>query len=314
MSLLSETLARQSAVPDGLYPYVRTLENDQLTPRLTATAIPIHGDSLQIPAILGLTLPAYTLAGDTIDSLATEYEATARRYFLRNIRAQVQVSGKVAQAVSDSRGVDLFRSQIDAKMLGMWSSVGSRVLYGTDVDPQPAGLITLADQNPNGLIDASGAASSLTTLDNMIELMSPVDGGSPLAFVMNSRQFKRMTSLACSLGCGFQFMPDPVLGRNLLHYMGIPLLRSDYILNTEEATSNRTSIYLVYLGARPQEPLLGGLVWFYKEDIGLPIQVSPPARSSDPIDVMYCDLELIHGLASLSKNAVLRTRNINGLP
>ena len=95
---------------------------------------------------------------------------------------------------------------------------------------------------------------------------------------MNRGQFTRISAAAHASGFDLQILPDPVLGKPVAHYMGVPLLVSDFITDTE--TTTKTSIYLVYLGRREGEPQFGGLVWFYNGDTGPGIRVDGPMRTS----------------------------------
>ena len=244
-------------------------------------------------------------SGGDADASETTYQASARVFGLRRIAAKVEVSGEIAQNISMVN--DVFEQQIQAKMLAIWGAVGTRLIYGDGVDPEPAGLETLAAENPAGVLTpaaGAGGALALPDLDTLIANMYPWDGGQPRFFVMNRGQYKRFAALCHAAGFTPPFLPDPVLGLPLATHMGVPVLVSDFITDTEPST--RTSIYLVHLGPRQNEPQLGGLVWFYNEDTGAGIRVDGPHRTSADADLLYADLELNIGFASLSSGAVLR--------
>ena len=193
--------------------------------------------------------------------------------------------------------------------------MGSQLIYGTGVDPEPFGLETLAGQNPVVPFTPAAGANTLLTLndmDRLIESMYPWDGGSPRAFVMNRGQYKKLVSLARASGFDLPIYPDPILGRPVVHYCGVCVLVSDFILNTEQTTppNDTTSVYLVYLGTRESEPQFGGLVWYYNQDTGPGIRVDGPHRNSGTADLLYTDLELNIGFASLSKGAVVRLKEV----
>jgi hypothetical protein len=118
-----------------------------------------------------------------------------------------------------------------------------------------------------------------------------------------------MAGLARTAGFELSVRPDPVLGRPLPHYTGIPLLVSDWITDTESGT--KTSVYLVILSAREGEPQLGGLVWGYNPETGAGIRVGGPYRTNaSAADLLFSTLELNLAFASLSTGSVLRLSNV----
>ena len=245
-------------------------------------------------------------SGDPVDDTATSYQATARKFEFRRVAGKVRVPGDVAQNVSMIN--DVFEQQIQAKMLAMWKAVSTYVIYGDDTDPEPAGLQTLASENSSSW-SAAGGALTLALLDEMIERMSPWDGGQPRAFVMNKGRYRAFAGLCHAAGFTPPFQPDPILGLPVAHYMGVPVLASDFITDTEN--TDKTSVYLVHLGPREDEPQLGGLVWFYNEDTGAGIRVDGPHRTSATADELYADLEINLGFASLSTDSVLRLEQLS---
>ena len=289
--------------------YVENCPSDQFLPRIPKLSI--RGDSLQCTEVDELATASFVSSGGNADASATTYQGTARKFDLRRIPAKAEVPGDIAQNVSQVN--DVFEQQIQAKMLGIWKTVGTKVIYGDGVDPDPVGLQTLAAENPAGALQPLAGANTpltLADLDNLIANQYPWDGGQPRAFVLNRGQYKRLTGLCHTAGFTPAFLPDPVLGVPLAHYMGVCILVSDYITNTEEVSENRTSVYLVHLGPRQSEPQLGGLVWFYNQETGAGIRVDGPHRTSEAADVLYADLELNIGFASLSSGAVLRLKDV----
>jgi hypothetical protein len=282
--------------------------SDQLLTRIPKVGI--QGDSLNVTPVQTLATSSFLTSGAAVDVTATDYEATARSFPLRRVSVQVQVNGDIAQNVSAIN--DIFEQQIQAKMVSMWNTVGTKLIYGTGTDPEPYGIETLAGQNPiTPLSPLAGANTplTLTDMDRLIENLYPWDGGAPRAFVMNRGQYKKLFSLARASGFDLPIYPDPILGRPVVHYAGVCVLVSDFIINTEPA-ANTTSVYLVYLGTRESEPQFGGLVWFYNQDTGPGIRVDGPHRNSGTADLLYTDLELNIGFASLSKGAVLRLKEV----
>jgi hypothetical protein len=51
-------------------------------------------------------------------------------------------------------------------------------------------------------------------------------------------------------------------------------------------------------------------VWFYNEDTGAGVRVDGPHRTSSATDLLFADLELNIGFATLSTGSVLRRFNI----
>ncbi len=289
--------------PDVLGSYVKENNTDQLLPRVPK--LMVRGDSLQVTAVETLGGAAFVTSGGAVNDAATSYVSTARKFELRRMATKVEVSGDIAQNVSMIN--DVFEQQIQAKMVSMWNVAGEKLIYGTGSDPEPAGLETLAGENTNSPTVAGGPLS-LTMLDDMIEKMKPWDGGQPLYFVMNSGQYKKFTNLVHSAGFDVSFKPDPILGRMLACYMGVTIIVSDWINNSEGAGT--TSVYCVHMGTREGDAQFGGLVWFYNEDTGAGIRVDGPHRTSAVEDLMYADLELNLGFASLSTDSVLRLEQV----
>ncbi len=306
MGSVSRAQALLLSHPDVQGAYVQDAPTDQLLPRLPKMAV--EGDSLQVTKVDTLATASFISSGGAADNSATSYDATARKFELRRVAAKVEVTGDVAQNVSAIN--DVFEQQIQAKMLAIWEAVGEKLIYGDGVDPNPFGLETLASQHPNGPIDNGGALLALADLDEMIQHVRPWDGSQPRAFVMNREQYKNLGGLAATAGIRLPFAPEPILGREVAHYMGVPILVSDYIKTDETSSPDTTSVYLVFFGPREGEPQLGGLVWFYNEDTGAGIRVDGPHRTSATQDLLYADLELNIGFASLSTGSVLRMHNI----
>jgi len=303
MASVTKAQAQLLSHPQVLGAYVETAKTDQLLPRVPKMMI--RGDSLQCTEVDALATASFISSGGMADDSATTYQATARKFETRRIAAKVEVTGDIAQNVSMVN--DVFEQQIQAKMLAMWSTVGEKLIYGTGTDPEPSGLQTLASENPAGLLTA-GASLTLAHLDSMIESMSPWDGGQPRVFVMNKGQYSALAALCHAAGFTTPMQPDPILGLPVAHYMRVAVLVSDYIIDTED--TDKTSIYLVHLGPREDEPQLGGFVWFYNEDTGAGIRVDGPHRTSATADLLYADLEINIGFASLSSGSVLRLQQI----
>ncbi len=307
MASVSKAQALLLSHPQVLGAYVVNNPTDQLLPRLPKIAV--RGDSLQVTQVDVLATAAFITSGGNADASETTYVTPARKFDLRRMATKVEVTGEVAQNVSMVN--DVFQQQIEAKMLAMWNTVGEKLIYGTGVDPEPAGLQALSGEYAAGVLQpAAGAGTpfALQDLDRLIETVFPWDGGLPRAFVMNRLQYRRFAGLCHAAGFTPATLPDPILGAPLLHYLGVPILVSDFILNTE--TANTTSIYLVVLGPRDDEPQLGGLVWFYNEDTGAGIRVDGPHRTSGAADMLYSDLELNMGFATLGVGSVARLKDI----
>jgi hypothetical protein len=134
MSSISRTQALTISHADVLGSYIKTLETDQLLPRIPKMAV--RGDSLQVADVATLATASFVTSGGTADASATDYDTPARSYPLRRVPTRVEVNGDIAQNVSMIN--DVFEQQIEAKMIAMWSAVGSKLIYGTGVDPEPA--------------------------------------------------------------------------------------------------------------------------------------------------------------------------------
>jgi hypothetical protein len=303
MSSISRAQALLISHADVLGAYIKTNATDQLLPRIPKLAV--RGDSLQAAAVEVLATAAFISSGGSADASATTYAAVARSFPMRRIAATVEVNADLAQNVS--RINDVFEQQIEAKIVAFWNEVGTDLIYGSGIDPEAAGLSTLAAEHPDGVI-ALGTALTLAGLDDMIRRVRPWDGETPRAFVMNRGQYAKLTSLCHAAGFDLEIRPDPVLGKPLAHYMGVPVLVSDFITDTE--STNKTSVYLVILGSRDGEAQFGGLVWFYNQDTGAGVRVDGPHRTSGATDVLFSSLELNIGFASLSTGSVLRLSTI----
>jgi hypothetical protein len=306
MASVSRAQALLLSHPQVLGSYLAENNTDQLLVRLPK--VPVRGDSYQCSKINALATADFVSAGGATDASATTYVTPARKFELRRIAAKVEVSTDVAQNVSLIN--DVFQQQIEAKQIAIWNKVGDRLIYGTNADPQPAGLEVFAAEHPNGVINGGGAGLSLAHLDDMISKIRPWGGRTPRYFVMNRSQYVKVGQLARAAGFQLATMPDPILGEPLLHFQGIPILVSDWITNEEDVPNLRTSVYLVVLGTREGEPQYGGLVWFYNEDTGAGIRVDGPHRTSGANDILFADLELNIGFATLSTGAVLRRDRI----
>lgn len=309
MPSVSRAQALLLSHPEVWGSYLATNNTDQLLPRLPK--VPVVGDSLRVTRVDTLATASFVTSGGTADDSATTYVSTAREFPLRRIPAKVLLNGDIAQNVSNVN--DVFEQQIQAKMVAIWNAIGSKLIYGTGVDPEPAGLATLAAENPVAPFNPAGGAGTaltLTDIEKLIENMAPWEGGSPRALVMNRGQYRKMAALARAAGFTLPIAADPVLGKPVAHYLGVPILVSDWILNNEGAGTNTTSVYMVYLGPRQDEPQLGGLVWFYNQNTNAGIRVDGPHRTSSTTDVLFSDLEINIGFASLSTGAVLRLKEV----
>jgi len=303
MSSISRALALQISHPDVLGSYLSSNPSDQLLPRIAKMAV--VGDSLQVANIETLALAFFISSGGTADASATTYAVAARQFPIRRIATRVEVNGDIAQNVSMVN--DVFEQQIQAKMIAMWNAVGDKLINGTGSDPEPAGLVTLAAENADSFSNA-GANLTLAKLDEMIRLFRPWDGDTQRAFVMNRGRYAKFIALCHAAGFDPAIMPDRILGKPLAHYMGVPVLVSDFITDTETLTT--TSVYLACLGTREGEPQFGGLVWFYNRDTGPGIRVDGPHRTSGTTDLLFSTLELNIGFASLSTGSVLRMSSV----
>ncbi len=301
MTSVTKAQALLLSHPQVLGAYLVNNNSDQLLPRVPK--VMVRGDSLQCTEVDTLATASFIDSGGNADASATTYDSTARKFELRRIAAKVEVTGDIAQNVSMIN--DVFEQQIQEKMIAMWNTVGEKLIYGDNVTDEPAGLETLVEAAQT--ISAAGALT-LAHLDSMIEALYPWDGGTPRAFVMNRGQYSAFTALCHASGFTPQVKPDPILGLPVACYMGVPVLVSDFITDTETATT--TSVYLTILGPRDDEPQFGGLVWFYNEDTGAGIRVDGPHRTSAEADLLYADLELNIGFATLSPGSLIRLSDV----
>ena len=299
MSSITRAQALLISSADVLGSYIKTNNVDQLLPRVPKMAV--KGDSLQVAAVNVLATAPFISSGGTADASESTYDANARSFPLRRIAAKVELNGDIAQNVSMIN--DVFEQQIQAKMVAMWNNVGDSLINGTGVDPFPSGLATLASTTT-----VAAGVLTLAMLDAMIALVRPWDGDTPRAFVMNSSQYLKLIGLAHTAGFDLPCKPDPILGKPVLHYAGIPVLISDWITNTEGGS--KTSVYLVILGPREGDPQFGGLVWCYNSETGAGIRVDGPHRTSGTTDLLFATLDLNIAFASLSTGAVVRTSTI----
>ncbi len=308
MSSISRAQALLISHAQVLGAFLASNSSDQLLPRIPKARI--RGDSLNATkyGVASLGGASFVTSGGAANADPTSYDSPARSFPLRRIATRVEVAGDIAQNVSMVN--DVFQEQIEAKMLSMWNTVGTKLISGANADPDPAGLEFFAAEHPDGVGDMGGATLTLDALDDMIEHVRPWDGGAPRAFIVNRGQFKRITKLAHAAGFDLAILPDPMLGKPMAHYMGVPILVTDFITNTEGVGTNRTSIYLAFLGSREGEPQLGGLVWFFNEDTGPGIRVDGPLRTSNSTDLLFATLELNIGFATLSTGAVYRLQNV----
>lgn len=304
MSTVSRAQALLLSHPDVKGSYLSSNNNDQLLSRIPK--VPTMGDSYQVTDIDTLGGAGFISSGTAVNTDATTYDATARKRELMRIAAKVEVAGDVAQNLSMIN--DVFQQQIEAKSISIWNTVGEKLIYGTGVDPEPAGLVTLAAENPLGSLSPIGTTLQLGDLNNLIAGMKPWDGGQLRYFVMNSGQYSRVLSIAHASGFELECKREPLLNRPVLHYAGVPILVTDWINDTTE--SGTSSVYIVHLGAREGEAQFGGLVWFYNEDTGAGIRVDGPHRTSANTDILYADLELNIGFQTLSTGSVLRLAGI----
>jgi hypothetical protein len=302
MTSISRAQALTISHPQVRGSYLPRNNTDQLLVRLPK--VPIRGDSYQCARIETLATAAFVSSGGATDASATTYAATARNFPLRRIAAKAEVNTDIAQNVSMIN--DVFQQQIEAKQIAIWNTVGTKLISGDNADPNPAGLEFFAAEHPAGVINGGGATLTLANLDDMIKEVRPWSGRTPRYFVMNRGQYARVCALARAAGFALQSMPDPLLGEPLLHFSGVPILVSDWITDAEDPPNNRTSVYLVVLGTREGEPQYGGLVWFYNEDTGAGVRVDGPHRTSSAVDMLFADLEVNIGFATLSTGAVLR--------
>lgn len=303
MTSVSRAQALLLSHPQVLGSYLPTNNSEQLLVRIPK--VPIRGDSYQCAVIDTLATASFVSSGGATDDSATTYEAEARVFPLRRIAVKTEVNADIAQNVSMVN--DVFEQQIAAKQIAVWNAVCNKLINGTGADPDPAGLAFFAAEHPAGVISL-GTALTFAALDNMIKLVRPWGGGTLRYFVMNSGQYAKVNSLAHAAGFCLPTMPDPVMGEPLLHYCGVPILVSDWILDTE--STNKTSVYLAILGTRENEPQYGGLVWFYNQDTGAGARWGGPQKTSSAVDVLFSDGEVNIGFATLSTGSVLRTSNI----
>ena len=283
--------------------YLKTNESDQLLGRIPR--IGVRGDSLQATDVETLASAPCTGSGGTADATATAYASPARSHAVRRIATKVEVNADIAQNVSMIN--DVFDEQIQAKMVAMWRTVGTKLIYGDDTDPDPMGLQSMAALHPDGVGNLGGALT-LAAVAEMTKHVRPWDASTPRAFVMNRGQYVKLLAAAWASGFNLEVCPDPILAQPLVHFLGVPVLISDFITDTEP--TNKTSIYHLILGPRNGEPQHGGLVWFYNEDMGPGIRRDGPHRNSGTADTLFATLDLNFGFAALSLGSVYRLSNI----
>ena len=314
MGSVDRTQALLLSHPDVIGAYIKDNKSDQFLPRIPKMAV--RGDALQCTSVASLGGAMFISSGGMVDEDATTYDTPARKFELRRIASKVEVAGDIAQNVSMIN--DVFEQQIQAKMVATWNTVSTQLITGDDTEPNVAGLRSLANDfdydggvitGPITPLAGTNQPFALADLDRMIKLQRPWDGGQPRAFVMNSTQYANLAALAHGSGFELPYYPDPILQRPVMHYQGVCVLISDFILN-DEGVNNTTSIYLVHLGPREGDAQFGGFIWFYNEDTGAGIRVDGPHRTSAQEDILYADLELNIGFASLSTNAVLRLQEV----
>ena len=305
MSSITRAQALLISHANVLGSYVQSNNTDQLLPRIPK--MPIVGDALQVAAVDALATAAFIISGGTADASATTYEASARSFPLRRIAAKVEVNGDIAQNVSEIN--DVFEQQIQAKMIAIWNEVGDQPDQRPRHRPRSVRSGHACGREPQRRRRRRRLDAHACRPRRGDDVGAALGRDTPRAFVVNRGQYARITGLLYTAGATPQFMPDRLLGESVLHYMGIPVLVSDWITNTE--STDKTSVYLVILGPREGDPQYGGLVWGYNQQTGPGIRVDGPHRTSGTTDLLFATLELNIAFASLSTGSVARIMNID---
>src|SRR6476620_1223567 len=102
---------------------------------------------------------------------------------------------------------------------------------------------------------AGGGSLTLALLDQLIDLLK---GGKPDCLLMSKRTRRKLKSLLAA-SAHYVETGESSFGRQILHYDGIPVLISDFQLDTEAADngcgSTFSSIYALHLS--PADGLAG---------------------------------------------------------
>ena len=158
---------------------------------------------------------------------------------------------------------DLAAVVLELKAKAVAHEFEDKFVYGDGTSNTITGLHNLIGSGTQQVNQGSGttpAALSLKNLDSMIDLIRP---GKP-DFLLCSRRTRRgISAYARALTSPVQFQPDE-LGRRTMFYDGIPLITSDFMVDTETIASGRfsaktagasSSVFAVKAG----EGLLSGL-------------------------------------------------------
>lgn len=113
--------------------------------------------------------------------------------------------------------------------------------------------------------DANGAALSLAKLDQLVDLIKP---GKPDALIMSKRTRRRLSgALRINTVAGYITFDKDEFGSRLMFYDNIPIIVSDYVLDTESTTAagaysdgtsdDQSSVFAVKFGAVTEGGLAG---------------------------------------------------------
>jgi len=141
---------------------------------------------------------------------------------------------------SRSNVQDLSAVVLELKAKAIAHEFESKFIYGDGTSNTITGLhssIGTGTQQVNQGSGTTGAALSLANLDAMIDLIRP---GKPDLLVCSRRTRRGLSAFARAVTSPVQYQLDE-FGRRVTFYDGIPLIVSDFILDTESIASGRFS-------------------------------------------------------------------------
>lgn len=164
----------------------------------------------------------------------------------------------VDQYISTTRSnvQDIEAAVLELKAKALAHEFEDKFVYGDGTANTPAGVHSLIGAGAQQVNQGSGttpAALSLSNLDSMLDLIKP---GRPDFLVCSRRTRRGLSKYMRSLNSPVYFEPDE-FGRRLMFYDGVPVLVSDFVVDTEAIASGRfsaktggasTSIFAVKVG------------------------------------------------------------------
>lgn len=164
---------------------------------------------------------------------------------LTTILGDAEVNGLI-QATRSGDGNDQTAVQIASKAKSIGRQYQNMLINGTGAGNQFTGLINLAETSQIILAASTTAGDplSLTTLDNLMDLVTDKDGAVDY-FTLNARTIRSFLTLLRNLG-GAQIQETIALpsGKMVQTYRGVPLFRNDWIpvnLPSPDGTTNQTN-------------------------------------------------------------------------